>query len=49
MADTQVTYEVAVELNNFYNVDLFQRGYVVLVDKQKFYIFFVIESYGTVN
>lgn len=27
MADTQVTQEVSVEFNNFYNVDLFQRGY----------------------
>lgn len=30
MADIQVTEEVAVELNNFYNVDLFQRGYVCM-------------------
>ena len=28
MADIQVTQEVIVELNDFHNVDLFQRGWV---------------------
>lgn len=30
MADIQVTQEVVVELNNFHNIDLFQRGYYQL-------------------
>ena len=37
MADIQVTQEVVVELNDFHNVDLFQRGYVF-----QFSIIFII-------
>lgn len=30
MTELQATLEFAVELSTFYNVDLFQRGYVIL-------------------
>lgn len=32
MADLQATIEFAVELYKFYNVDLFQRGWVNIFD-----------------
>ena len=48
MSELQATIEFSVELHNFYNVDLFQRGFYQ-VNLHNFYNFFQLKFYTRMN